>query len=660
MHEETTEIVFASPDFSWTRWTAEDITALKDPVLALLRIDLETITSIPANERNFNNTVRALELAFAEVHELLATLSFVSNTSPDAAIRDTGTVVLDEIEQELIEISYDENLYTAVKEYEARKEPLGTAEAKLLKDMLRDYRRMGFELSREKRDELKQVVKEISEIENAYKKNLNDESDSLIVSEEDVVGIPSNILERFKKVEGGYEITLKYPDYLPFMQNAARSEKRRELAEKYFRRGGEANMEFVRSLMRLKRQRAHLLGYPNHAAYQTETRMAKTAEAAVSFENDLVEKLRPGVLQDIATLRALKKADGHDEELMYYDIAYYINQDQKQRLDIDDEVVRPYFPLQKVIAGMFDIYQTLLGVTFIEDRDVPGLHPDVKTYRIEEEGVPIAYFFMDLHPRDGKYGHAAAFTISNGRELESGKYVMPVSGLVCNFTKPTATAPSLMTHGEVETFFHEFGHIMHETLTRAAYPSQSSVSVAWDFVEAPSQMLENWVWDPAMLAKISGHYQTNEPLPAELLEKLLALKKHFQAYSEGRQVMLGTYDLALNVAESTPDLQELYSRLYKEHFDMTFPQDLFMAANFGHLVGSYSAGYYGYMWSKVYAADMFTRFAEEGLLNPKTGRAYRMWILEKGSSMEEIDLVRGFLGREPNNEAFLKELGIAA
>ncbi len=657
---------YAPQDFAWINWSVDDIKRVAATIIPRKQAVLETIKKIPTPERTFENTVYALVAAGDSVMDDFTHLDFLMYVSPDATIRDASKEESVALQKKLIELSYDEDIYRALKEYDAKKESLGPVETKLLSELLRDYRRMGFDLGLEERTEVKEISQQLSELETRFQRNIDDYDGHVLLGPDDTEGLPPLFLERLERdADGRYTVGVKTSEYTAFMENAVKADKRKELMDVQLHKGGEANIGILLEILKLRKEKAVLLGYPDHAAYQTETRMAKTAEAASTFIEDLAQKLRPAVQKDLADLTSRKREMIGDPNapLEYYDSTYYANQLKKQRFAFDEEEVRPYFPLATVKDGMFAVYEKLLGVKFERMSGYPAWHPDVDFYAINDGGEKIAYFFMDLFPREGKYGHAAAFDLIQGRSVgldpdSSKSYIAPVASIVANFTKPSASAPSLLSHDEVETFFHEFGHIMHQTLTTAPYSWQSGAMVARDFVEAPSQMLENWIWNKDILSTMSGHYERpDEKLPEELLEKMLAAKYFLIAWWSIRQFVFGMFDLAIHRATPVIDVNLTYAQFIEKHTGIHLPSHQIFAAGFGHLMG-YSAGYYGYMWSKVYAADMFTRFKKEGLLNTKTGRDYRTWILEKGSTMEEVDLVRGFLGREPNNEAFLKEIGL--
>jgi len=457
-------------------------------------------------------------------------------------------------------------------------------------------------------------------------------------------------------------VTLAYPDYHPFMANAENDKRWKELGEKYLQKGGGKNMKLLERILKLRYENARLLGYQNHIDYKTEVRMAKNARTARGFVSTLLAKVTKPTRRDVDRLLKLKYDLGHGDgaALQYHEVNYYAERLRKKLFDINTEKIREYFPLETVEKGTFEIYGKLLGVQFKKLSGYPLWHKDVSLYEVTDKGRVISYILFDLYPRENKYSHACVEMLVPGRyESYSIKenYHAPVAVMIANFPQPHGKLPSLLSHAEAETFFHEFGHMMHVALTKVPYVSQAGYNVKWDFAEAPSQMLENWVWDKKMLKILSRHYTTGKVLSGKILNNLLKAKNHMVHYNTARQFTLALFDLTIHGGSAPKDIAKLYNDLARTYQHMHMSSNAIFPAGFGHLMG-YDAGYYGYMWSKVYAADMFTRFKKEGILNPRTGRDYRTWILEKGGSREEIDLVKGFLKRKPNNKAFLKEIGL--
>lgn len=657
---------YTKKDFQWTQWSAQDIKRLVPKIVEHKKERYAEIKKIPKEKRTFENTIYAIEASSYETNPLLYQIELLMNVSPDKTIRETAKSTLDVLRKKLIDITYDEKIYRAVKEYGEKKEKLVGEDKKLLKDMVLGYRRMGFELSPAKRKIFQSNIKKLTLLSQQFQKNINDYRDHIVLSLSETKGLPESYLARLHRdKKGNYVVTLEYPDSGPFMENAENADKRRELADKNSRKGGEKNLVLARKILTLRKKNAALLGYKNYAEYKIEDKMARRPSHVYSFLQELMPKLALIAKKELTELTHLKRKLTNNKHavLAYYDLAYYANQLKKKRFAVNDEELRKYFPFWKVKQGIFEIYQDLLGVRFEQVHGYPLWHKDVELYAVKApHGAVISYFLLDLYPREGKYTHACASEVIDGRLVsykDKSEYTPPLACMIANFTKPVNDTPSLLSHSEVETFFHEFGHVMHFVLTQASYASQSGFHTAWDFVEAPSQMLENWTWEEKALKMLSLHYETKKPLPDTLLKNLLKTRKFMIGYDSLRQLVFALFDMEIHTRKTVKSFPKTYHTLVNQWVEVSpSPKSLF-PASFGHFAGGYDAGYYGYMWSRVYAADMFTRFKKEGLLNPRTGRDYRTWILEKGGSRKEMELVKGFLGRNPNNKAFLKEIGLA-
>ena len=659
---------YTKKDFQWTQWSAKDIQALPAKIIAEKKARLAVIKKVLPGQRNFENTVYALEASDNGLTDTILKIDLLQNVSPEKAVRESAQKAVQSVEKQLIRIERDPKIWQALKDYEqgawrTERATLKKDDQKLFRDMFLVYKRMGFDLSAEKQKRLKEIEERLAKISNMFRQNINSHQDHILVSPEEARGLSERFLSGLKRdKQGNYIVTLAYPDYHPFMELAQSEKKREELNNKFFQRGGQKNMLVLNEMLSLRNERAALLGYAHHADYQTELRMAKSGKATLRFEKSLLKKVAQSGKHDLDELRDLKRmvTKNPHAELFSHDIAYYGNELQKQRFHFEGEEVRAYFPLARVIEGTFNIYGTLFGITFEKIKGFPLWHKDVELYAIKDSKNEIlSCFALDLYPREGKFGHAAVFVIISGRTtaFPSDRYIAPFVTMVTNFPKPSSKHPSLLSHSEVETFLHEFGHVMHSTLTNARHASQAGHNVAWDFVEAPSQMLEHWAWDKKPLSLLSAHHQTGKPIPSSLLKNLLKSKEHLLRYTTLRQLILGIFDLDLHSTANPPEPAKLYRDMIKKYTGINMSPDAIFPAGFGHLDG-YDAGYYGYLWSNVYAADMFTRFAKEGILNKKTGADYKKWILEKGGSEDELGLVKGFLGRTPNDEAFLKEIGV--
>jgi len=623
---------------------------------------LEAVARMPAGNRTFDNTPWALDQIGADLSDQTASDTFLKYVSVSSATREAGNECETLLGQFSVDMYSREDLYRALKEYAAKGEAL-TGESKRLVDKeLLDFKRSGLELPQEKRQEVRDLRKKLVELEATFGKNINEYKDFALFDLSELEGLPEDFVARLEKVDGKYKVGLDYPDYFPFMENSTNPAARRVMEGKFNDRATRQNLPVLKEVLALRLKAARLLGYPTHAHFVLEDRMAKDPKTVAAFITRLRKKVKVLGTDELEVLKALKvvfEGRASDGKFNAWDWRFYDNQLKKAKYSVDNQKIKEYFPADHVTEQMLGVYQKLLGLKFRQITDADTWHPDVKLYEITDAagGEPIAYFYLDLFPREGKYKHAAAFSMITGRVMPDGRYQRPVSSMVANFNKSTKDRPSLLTHDEVETFFHEFGHIMHQTLTRARYGRFSGSATARDFVEAPSQMLENWVWDREVLQSMSGHYSDrSKKLPNELLNKMLAAKNVNSGLVTLRQLLFGSVD-QLYHGNPPSDTTKAYARLASEVSMIPMSSGTHPEASFGHLMG-YDSGYYGYMWSKVYAEDMYSLFKEGGALNPQLGRRYRTEILEKGSSRDEMESLKAFLLREPNEDAFLESIGL--
>jgi len=649
---------YEKADFKWVKWSAPDFKRIAAESIRRKKKAYAEIRAIPVAERTFENTVYALEASDDRASDEMSRIGLLKEVSLDSKVRVAAIKMFESLQKQLVEIEFDPRMYAALKEYANKKEKLHGPEKLLFEDLMKGYARMGFDLPKAQFARLKANIKTLGKLGLAFDRNLNEYKDHILVTEAELDGLPQTYRANLEKVGEKYKVTLAYPDVFPYMAGAHDEERRRELLEKFLRKGGAKNVAILKKMFRLRAENARLLGYPTHADFQTELRMAKSAKNVWRFIKDLERRTKKQVAEDLAMFKTDKRRRTGDAKAVLgaHDVGYLFKQIRKEKFEIDTDVVKEYFPFEHVKHATLDAYQTLLGVVFKRCLGVALWHPDAQLYdTYDASGEYLSSFIFDLYPREGKYGHACASELTYGRQ-EGALYRAPLAAMLANFPKPSAANPSLMSHGEVNTFFHEFGHIMHFTLTTARYSAQSGFSVAMDFVEAPSQMFENWVWDAGMLTRLSRHYKTGRPMPKDLIKRIIDARLFGEAWSVRNQLVIASLDLIIHT-KGAKDPVALYAELNKKLIGITPPLRQLWLAGFGHIAHGYDAGYYSYLWSKVYADDMFSRFAKEGILNPKTGREYRQWILEKGSSMEEMDLVKGFLKRAPNNKAFIKSIG---
>ena len=643
-------------------YKAEELAPAETAARAQLESDLAAFVAMPAEQRTFDNTILGYYRIFQKYHEALGVSGFLGYVSTDKKLRDAVVELEMQTSQYLVDVAARRDIYRAIRQYTDTHPQLDPVQAKLVKEMLIGFKYKGMDLNDEDLEKYKALNKKESQNAISFDQNIREYKDPLIVTREQLNGLDEDYIQKLQKTDDGkYIVTLDYPDVIPFMKSAEDEAARKELNYKYNRRGGEQNVALLEESLTLRRESAHLLGYKTYADVQLENRMAKNPKNVMTFLKDLQKKLTPLGKAETKKMVAYKneKTGKKSRELFPWESAYWGYKYSKEYLNLDSEKIKEYFPSQVVIDGMLDLFGNLFGITF-EPVNIPVWHEDVKAFAIKDkqDGHLIAYFYMDLYPREGKYKHAACFDLVGGEEKSDGSYQTPFVAIVANMNKPSETTPSLLKHSEVETLFHEFGHVLHNALTRAKYAPQAGTSVSWDFVEAPSQLLERWAWNPTVLKKISKHYKTGEPLPDDIIKRMIDAKNFGTGNAYLRQNFFAQYDMTLHTLDKTPDTTKLYYDMTKKICHINLLKNTIPQAAFGHIMGGYDAGYYGYLWSEVIAEDFFSEFEKNGVFDTNTGLKYRREILEKGSTVEEEDMVKNFLGRPVSSEPFLKSIGL--
>lgn len=624
---------------------------------------LSEIYSLKKSETTFENTLLRLDDIYTLINNLLEPVVLLAYVHPNDAIRAEALEYLSVLENFYHSIELDENLYKVIKLYSqtADIQTLSNFKRKFLNDVLRNFKKNGFDLTPEKRVKLKPLKNRESELANEFETNIIAHKDFLLVGEEEVLGLPDDYKQQHRHEDGKYKIKLDYPSFKPFMQYSEAEAARKALLTKFKNRATDKNLKILKQVLDLRYEISQLIGYQTFAEYELVDKMAQNTQNVWNFEDRLMKKVRPKAEADYRELLEIKSEHRQKKATVInsWEAEFYINRLLKQSYSVDNEQIKEYFELNNLIAGVFEISNKLFAIEFREVENPAAWHKQVRQFQVYEQGSCVASFYLDLFPREHKYGHAAMFSLIDGKQSSQG-YQLPISALVCNFPEPTPDKPSLLSHDDVITFFHEFGHLLHSLLTRSALTAFSGTSVARDFVETPSQMFENWAWNYEALSLFARHYKTGEIIPKQLFNKMLQAKNVASGLTALQQIFYGNIDMTFHdrlKPDSPKTTTDVVRELQNQITLYPFMEGTYFEASFGHLMG-YASGYYGYLWSKVYSEDIFSVFEQAGGLNPKIGLRFRESILAKGADEEPMALLKNFLQREPKEDAFLKFLGI--
>ena len=668
------KLPFGAPQFDKIR--NEHYKPAFEQGIAEAKAEIDAIANNP-EAPSFENTIEAMEYS----GETLDRVSSIFYNLMEADVNEQMQQIAEEVAPMLNDysmyVSLNEKLFERVKAVYEQRDSLALEkdQLKLLENTYRSFTRNGANLQGKDREKYSRISEELSLTTLAFQKNLLAATNAYVLNITDSTkldGLPAYVVDAAaesaaEKGLEGWAFTLDYPSYSPFMKYCNDRELRRQMYMAYGSRavGGEySNCENVSKIIDLRIQSAQLLGYRTYADYALEVRMAKDAGTVNKFLADLMNPSLPYARADVKMVEDFARKNGFEgDRLMGWDFSYWSEKLQKAEYDLSEELLKPYFKLENCIDAVFDLAHRLYGINFKIREDIPGYHKDVKVYEVtDEDGSHLALFYADFFPRPSKRG-GAWMTEFRGQSIKDGVERRPFISIVTNFSKPTASTPSLITHYEFTTFLHEFGHALHGMLAEGRYGSLTGTSVARDFVELPSQIMENWGYEPEYLNTFAKHYQTGESIPMELIDKIVASKNYLSGYSQVRQLQFGLLDMAWHSLESLPqtDPVSFEKAALKPYEVMPGVAETAISPGFSHIfAGGYAAGYYSYKWAEVLEADAFSLFQEKGIFNTEVSHSFRENILSRGGSEDAAVLYRNFRGHDPEPEALMKKLGLSS
>jgi thimet oligopeptidase len=648
--------------------TLAQLEANVDAAIADANRQLETIAQVDPKSATFENTVRALNDVYAKILPTVHRVVILEQAHPDPKMRSAGLDAVQKLDEFIVGIDYRKDVYRSIKAYLDTNPRLEGQDARLVEFTIRGYKRAGLALPDEDQQKVEALRKQLASIQAHFVVNENNAASPLKFTKDELEGVSDDFLKHSKTGENEYTVDVNVPpQYIYSMTNCVKEETRKRLCIAHDTRAKEKNLPLATQAIEIRAQLAELLGYRSWTDYQEEVKMAKTGKNALDFEEQLKTALEPKYQAEISELKKAKAsvAGSTSPDLKLWDWYFTAALLQKQKFNIDAEALRVYFPFDRVLDGMFKIYEHIFQIE-IRPVDAPvGYQSDLKVYAVLDQQThqPLGLFYLDLFPRPGKYNHFANFALIDGGLLPDGKYQRPVVDLICNFPPPSSDRPSLASQQDLVTIFHEFGHAMHAILTTVNYVQFSGFNVPGDFVEAPSQMLEYFAWDKRVLDSFAGDYRDpTKKIPADILAKLKEADLATKACAYRRQLSFGLLDLLIHEPLTAAQKADLNGYANSILDDVFFPSDssTAMLASFGHLFDGYDAGYYGYAWADAIAADMASVFqsAPDGFLDATVGRRLRDEIYAVGDSRDITISVEKFLGRKQSTGPFMKKLGI--
>ncbi|MBW4360246.1 M3 family metallopeptidase [Flavobacterium taihuense] len=652
----------------------EDYLPAFQEAIVLAKAEIDAIVSNTENP-TFQNTIETLSFS-GDTLDRISSIFFNLNS---AETSDEMQKIAQDVSPLLSEFGNDVRLNAALfakvkSVYENRESlNLNPEQTTLLDKQYKSFSRNGANLPEDKKNQLREIDKELSKLSLQFGENVLAETNAFelhLTDEKDLAGLPEGTIEAARSLakaqeKEGWIFTLDHPSYIPFVTYADNRELRKKMAIAFgarcFQNNEFDNQEIVLKIAKLRFERANLLGYKTHAHFVLEERMAESPEKVLSFSNDLLAKAKPAAEKEFEQLSAFAKELDGIEQLEKWDGAYYSEKLKQQLFNLDDEKLKPYFQLEKVLKGAFTIAEKLYGLTFTEVFDIDKYHEEVTTYEVTDKNKElVAVFYADFFPRKGKR-NGAWMTSFKSQYIKNGINERPHISNVCNFTKPTETKPSLLTFNEVTTLFHEFGHGLHGMLANTTYPNLSGTSVYWDFVELPSQIMENWCYEPEALALFAHHYETGEVIPQEYVQKIKESASFQEGMATMRQLSFGLLDMGWHGQDPTniTDIKAFETEQFASTQLYPDVKENAMSTAFSHIFqGGYSSGYYSYKWAEVLDADAFDYFLEEGIFNTEVAEKFKENVLSKGGTEHPMILYKRFRGQEPKPDALLKRAGL--
>ena len=645
--------------------------------MARQKAEIDAIVNNPETP-TFANTIEPYEQSGEMLHRTTTVFGNQLSANTSEALQELANKLMPMLSEHENDICLNEQLFARIKTvYDNRnQEQLNAEQQKLLEDIYIGFTRNGANLNDEQKVTFRELTKQLSLLSLQFNNNLLKETNEYqlhLTNEQDLAGLPKSSTEAAAEAAEergltGWVFTLKSPSYSPFMTYADNRELRKQLYMAYNTRcnhnNEQNNREVVKQLVNLRMKVAQLLGYPTYADYALEKRMAQDQAHVYKLLNDLLEAYTPTAKQEVAEMEAIaRELEGDDFQLMPWDLGYYAHKLKERKFNLDNEKLRPYFELGKVKEGVFRLATRLYGITFKENKEIPVYHPDVEAYEVfDKDGSFLAVLYTDFHPREGKQGGAWMTSYKDQWiDRKTGENSRPHISLVMNFTKPTKEKPALLTHGEVNTFLHEFGHSLHGMFANTTYESLSGTNVFWDFVELPSQFMENYDVEKDFLHTFARHYKTGELIPDELVQAIIDSQNFNIAYACLRQVSFGLLDMAwyTRSQEFDGDVEQYEREAWKRAQILPPVNGTCMSVQFSHIFsGGYAAGYYSYKWAEVLDADAFALFKEHGIFDPATAASFRENVLSKGGTEHPMTLYKRFRGQEPTIDALLTRNGI--